>query len=154
MMKSTTKNPKIMPPTWMLIGLLLMLGLHFGFPVLQIVSNFWRLLGLLPLAMGITISYAAERQFIQVRTTVHPFDETSQLVTNGFYSYSRNPMYFGMALSLLGVALMLGSLMPFGVIPLFLWLINIRFIHREEKMLATQFGQDWLEYKAQVRRWI
>jgi len=104
--------------------------------------------------LGVAISYAAERQFIQMGTTVHPSGVTNQLVTEGFYHYSRNPMYLGMVLALLGVALLLSSLTPFGVIPPFTWWIRSQFIRREEQRLATQFGQDWLEYKAQVRGWI
>jgi protein-S-isoprenylcysteine O-methyltransferase Ste14 len=138
----------------MLIGVLLMLILHFGFPGWQIVPTFGRLIGLLPLAIGLAISYAAERQFIQVGTTVHPSGETCQLVTDGIYHYSRNPMYLGMTLTLLGVAMLLGTLTPLVVIPLFIGWIKRQFIRQEEQMLATQFGEDWLEYKAQVRRWI
>ena len=59
-----------------------------------------------------------------------------------------------MALVLVGVALLLGSLAAFGVIALFVGWIYIQFIRREEQMMSTQFGQDWLEYKADVRRWI
>ena len=139
---------------WTLIGVLLMLALHFMFPIVQIVPAFGRLIGLLPLGAGLVISFMAERQFIQVGTSVNPTGATNQLVTDGFYRYSRNPMYLGMALALVGVALLLGSLTPFGVIPLFQWWISTQFIRREEQRLATQFGQDWLEYKARVRRWI
>jgi protein-S-isoprenylcysteine O-methyltransferase Ste14 len=153
-MDQTTTYPKVMPPMGMLGGILLMLILHFVFPIIQIVPTFWKLLGFLPLMLGLALSFAAERQFRQVGTTVHPSGETSQLVTDGYYRYSRNPMYLGMGLTLLGVALLLGSLMPFGVIALFTWWIKTQFIRREEDMLATQFGNDWLEYKARVRRWI
>jgi protein-S-isoprenylcysteine O-methyltransferase Ste14 len=152
-MKPTT-YPKMMPPMWTLIGVLLMLSLHFMFSITQVVPTFWRLLGLFPIVLGLALSYAAERQFRQIGTTVHPSGETSKLVTNGLYRFSRNPMYLGMALVLLGVAFLLGSLTPFGVIPLFLWWISSQFIPREEHTLSTQFGNDWLEYKAQVRRWI
>ena len=75
-------------------------------------------------------------------------------MTDGLYRFSRNPMYLGMALVLVGVAILLGSLTPFGVVAFFVGWIHIQFIRREEEMLSTQFGQDWLEYKAQVRCWI
>ena len=139
---------------WTLIGVLLMLALHFVFPIMQIVPALGRLIGLLPLGIGLALSFVAERQFVQVGTTVRPMGVTSQLVTDGIYRYTRNPMYLGMVLALLGVAMLLGSLTPFGVIPLFMWWISSQFIRREEAKLATQFGQDWLEYKARVRRWI
>jgi protein-S-isoprenylcysteine O-methyltransferase Ste14 len=63
-------------------------------------------------------------------------------------------MYLGFVLILLGVAVMLGRLTPFGVIPLFVVWIQIRFIAVEEQMMEKQFGQDWVEYKENIRRWI
>ena len=108
----------------------------------------------MPLTTGIIASYMAEGQFRRAGTTVQPFDSSSVLVTDGLYHISRNPMYLGMVVILGGVALLLGSLTPFGMLLLFAVLINDQFIRREEQILATQFGQDWLEYKAQVRRWI
>ncbi len=153
-MNELAKYPKILPPTALLVVVLLMVALNFLFPLMHIVPGFWRLLGILPLGLGLAISYAAENQFRQVDTTVNPFKESSQLVTDGLYRFSRNPMYLGMALILVGSAFLLGSLMPFSMIALFVGWIHIQFIRHEEEMLSTQFGQDWLEYKVRVRRWI
>ena len=85
---------------------------------------------------------------------MQPFEGSSCLVTDGLYRFSRNPMYLGMVLILLGVALLLDSLTPLWVIALFVGWIHSQFIRHEEEMLFAQFGQDWLEYKARVRRWI
>ena len=153
-MNKTSSYPKILPPTGLLAAVLLMLALHFLFPITQMMPGFWRFLGILPLGLGLVISYAAENQFHQVDTTVNPFKESSKLVTNGLYRFSRNPMYLGMALILVGVAILLGCLTLFGIVALFVGWIHFQFICREEEMLSTQFGQDWLEYKARVRRWI
>ena len=131
-----------------------MSGLHFLFPFAQVLLIWGRLIGLLPLVVGISINILADNQFKRANTTVRPFEESDWLVTTGLYRYSRNPMYLGMVLILFGVALLLGSLTPFGVLLLFFGYVDIHFIRREEQMLATQFGQDWLEYKARVRRWI
>jgi len=111
-------------------------------------------LGFIPLGLGVYLSYAAERAFHQAGTTVQPFEQSRVLVTDGLFRISRNPMYLGMVLVLLGVALLLGSLAPFGIIPIFTGWISAQFIRHEEAMLAAQFGQDWLEYKTRVRRWI
>jgi protein-S-isoprenylcysteine O-methyltransferase Ste14 len=154
MMNKSISYPKILPPTALLVTILLMLGIHFLFAITQIVPGFWRLLGLFPLGIGIAVSFAAENQFRQAGTTVQPFEKSSRLITDGWYRFSRNPMYLGMALILVGVAWLLGSLTPFGIIVLFVVWIDVQFIRREEQMLSTQFGQDWLEYKRQVRRWI
>ncbi len=63
-------------------------------------------------------------------------------------------MYLGMAVVLLGAAILFGSLTPFLVIPAFMAVIGDRFIAREEAMLESAFGAPYLEYKAKVRRWL
>jgi protein-S-isoprenylcysteine O-methyltransferase Ste14 len=153
-MNKTTSFPKILPPTLLFVAVLLMIALHLLFPIMQVVPVFWRLLGVLPLGLGLAISYMAEKQFHQAGTTVQPSEVSSCLVTDGLYRFSRNPMYLGMVLILLGVAFLLGSLTPVWVIVFFAGWIHIQFICHEEEMLLTQFGQDWLEYKARVRPWI
>ena len=149
-----TSQKKVLPPTILLIALLLMLGLHFLCPVFKIVPTPWNFLGLLPVTAGIAINYVADDRFKRVRTAVNPFHKPSTLVTSGVFRISRNPMYLGFALILVGIAILLRSLTPFGVIPLFIWLITVRFIHVEERNLAANFGLDWSAYKEKVRRWL
>jgi protein-S-isoprenylcysteine O-methyltransferase Ste14 len=151
---STTLYSKLLPPTWLLVAVVLGLGLHFIFPIVQIITIPWRFLGLIPLVLGIAISSIAEGTFSQIGTTIHPYKEPKKMVTTGLFHYSRNPMYLGFVLILFGVAILLGSLTPFGIIPFFIWLLTARFIRVEEKYMDAQFGQDWLEYKSKVRRWI
>jgi protein-S-isoprenylcysteine O-methyltransferase Ste14 len=153
-MMNKTPHNKLLPPTILLITLLLMLGLHFLFPVFRIIPALWNLLGLLPVTVGIAINYLADESFKRARTTVNPFLQPNTLVTSGVFEISRNPMYLGFVLILIGVAILLGSLTPFGVIPLFVWLITVRFIHIEEKNLAANFGLEWSAYKVKVRRWL
>jgi len=153
-MSKENSYPKILPPTGMLVAVLFMLGLHFLFPSMRVVPGIWRFLGFLPLGFGLLISYASEKQFHQAGTTVQPFEESSNLVTNGWYRISRNPMYLGMILILTGIAILMGSLSPFLVIPVFALLMNHIFVEVEEKMLAEKFGEVWMAYKSRVRRWI
>lgn len=63
-------------------------------------------------------------------------------------------MYLGAGLLLSGVAISLGSLAPFSVVPVFFLLMNEIFIKKEEKMLAEKSGEPDLAYKQQVRRWL
>jgi protein-S-isoprenylcysteine O-methyltransferase Ste14 len=96
----------------------------------------------------------ADNALRKAKTTVKPFEESSALVTSGVYRISRHPMYFGFVLILMGLAVMLGSLMPFLVIPVFAILIDTVFIRVEERMLEDKFGRAWLDYQRRVRRWI
>ena len=76
------------------------------------------------------------------------------LVTTGVYAYTRNPMYLGMALILLGVACTTGIVSGLLVDPVFMAIIELRFIRPEEQMLRDIFGEEFDTYCARVRRWI
>src|SRR5574342_30543 len=142
------KLRKIMPPTWMLLALMIMLALHFLLPMAWIIPPFWNLAGLILIGLGLILSLVAENTFRQARTTVRPFEESTVLVTEGFFRISRNPMYLGIVLILLGVALLLRSLSPFLIIVPFVILLDRGFIRLEERMLAAKFGPIWEAYKA------
>ena len=106
--------------------------------------------------MGASLGFGlwARLLFVQVGTTVKPFQESSELVILGPFHVTRNPMYLSMTVLLLGLAVLLGSLTPFFVIPLFVLIINRRFIPAEESMLERRFGESYRNYQQRVRRWI
>ena len=145
---------KILPPTYLLIALLAMPVLHFLVPIVKIAPIPWNTLGIIFLFFGIALNLVSDRRFHQVGTTVKPFEESSTLLTNGVFSISRNPMYLGFALILVGVAIFLGSLSPLIVLPFFVVLIEKDFIISEEKLLEKTFGKVYLDYKQKVKRWI
>lgn len=144
----------VTPPTCLLIALLAMLAVHFLFPGGTIVATPWSLLGLLPVAFGVGINLAADRALHLANTTVKPFEASGALVTDGAYRLSRHPMYLGFIAVLVGVALLLGSLTPWVVVPLFGLLLDRVFIRVEETMLAERFGGTWQAYARKVRRWL
>ena len=148
------KEKKVLPPTYLLIAIVLMLALHFLLPVYKIVPIPWNILGVIPLACGIALNLVADRAFHQAQTTVKPFEESTALITTGVFRITRNPMYLGYVLILVGVALLVRSLTPYAVIPIFAILMDRVFIGVEEQMLEKQFGQAWLEYAQKVRRWV
>jgi len=145
---------RILPPTYLLIVLIIMLAIHFIIPITTVFPVPWNLAGLLPLILGIVINILADRQFHKRHTTVKPFQESSALITDGVYHFSRHPMYLGMTLLLVGVAMLLGSFISFCVIPVFVLMINGIFIKSEEQMMDGQFGEVWQDYAKEVRRWM
>jgi protein-S-isoprenylcysteine O-methyltransferase Ste14 len=147
-------KPKVMPPSYFLIALLAIPLLHFMLPLLKIIPSPWNLFGMLFILVGIAFELTADRLFRQAGTTVTPYDESQVLVTRGVFQITRNPMYAGFALLLVGVATLFGTLTPFLVVPVFIILIEQRFIKTEEKMLENTFGAAYLNYKEKVRRWI
>jgi protein-S-isoprenylcysteine O-methyltransferase Ste14 len=148
------KDKRMLPPTYLLVAIVLMLVLHFLLPVYKIVPIPWNILGVVPLACGIALNLVADRAFHQAQTTVKPFEESAALITTGAFRITRNPMYLGYVLILVGVALIVRSLTPYAVIPVFAILMDRVFIRVEEQMLEKKFSQAWLEYAKKVRRWI
>jgi protein-S-isoprenylcysteine O-methyltransferase Ste14 len=148
------KSNPILPPTYLAIAIIAMVALHFVIPLERLIPFPWNLLGLLPIALGATLNLVADRELRKADTTVKPYQESAALVTTGAYVISRHPMYLGFVLILLGLAILLGSLSPFIVIPVFAVAMDRGFIVVEEQMLAVKFGQAWLDYKARVRRWV
>ena len=76
------------------------------------------------------------------------------MVTRGVYRLSRNPMYLGFVLMLIGVALLLGTVTPYVVVVVFAVVIDRVFTVVEEYMLAKKFGTAWQAYTAHTRRWL
>ena len=147
-------HQKILPPFWFLCSIILMVGFHWLLPVKQLIYsplNYW---GIGAIVVGILIVVSCARLFRQKGTTIKPFEESSYLLKEGLFSYSRNPIYLGMIFFLFGLWFVLGSLTPLVIIPVFIWLIQGQFIRQEEKMLEKKFGSEYEEYKAKVRRWI
>ncbi len=144
---------RVLPPTYFLASLALMAALAFA-PIAPLLAWPWRALGLFPIAAGVWLNLAADRAFMARGTTVKPFERSSALAIDGVFRISRNPMYLGMVLILIGVALLLGSLAPLLVAAGFAAIIEIRFIPVEERMLAETFGDAWTAYCGRTRRWI
>ncbi len=113
-------------------------------------------LAILICIVGIAIDLVYVGLFTREKTTVSPFSpaNTSSLVTSGFYKYTRNPMYLGMACILTGLAFWLGNFASFLMIPCFIWYITQLQIIPEEEILFEKFGQEYGEYMLRVRRWI
>jgi len=94
--------------------------------------------------------------FKKAQTTVNPTtpEKTSRLVKSGIYAYSRNPMYLGFLGFLIIVACLLNNAFTLVLLPLYIFTVNKRFIEPEEVALGNIFGQQFNDYKSQVRRWI
>jgi protein-S-isoprenylcysteine O-methyltransferase Ste14 len=145
---------KIMPTVYLLVAMLLCILLHFLIPIVYILAVPWNLLGLIPLILGIWINLSADRAFKLVKTTVKPFEESSVLIQDGVFRWSRNPMYLGFVGILLGISMLMRSLSPYIVIIVFVILIDLVFIRVEEEMLEAKFMEEWKAYQSKVRKWI
>jgi protein-S-isoprenylcysteine O-methyltransferase Ste14 len=148
------KKRKVVPPVYLFVALLLMWLLNRYWPVLRLVETPWSYLGIIPIFVGIGIAAVSAKRFARAETGIVPFDEATTLVTGGLYRHTRNPMYLGMFLMLLGVAFMMGSVSALLPLIIFMLIIRYNFVAGEERFLEDAFGQPYLDYKAKVRRWI
>jgi protein-S-isoprenylcysteine O-methyltransferase Ste14 len=112
------------------------------------------ILGIAFVLVGILLALAAKRLFQRAGTPVAPTKPTSALVTDGIYRRTRNPMYLGLSLILLGLAVATGS--PWFLVSLVVavYAVTKLAIEKEERYLAGKFGAAYLDYKSNVRRWM
>jgi protein-S-isoprenylcysteine O-methyltransferase Ste14 len=104
--------------------------------------------------IGLAMLVVAGGMFKQAGTDLVPFKNVSALVTTGVYRFTRNPMYLAMALVLLGCAVTVGASTALIVPPVFMVIIEVRFIRPEEAMLRDLFGEEYSSYCQRVRRWV
>ncbi len=145
---------KILPPVYLLAAIVIMASLHYLAPIGIILRPPITYLGVLLIAIGLGVVGWPAVTFGRVGTPIKPFEDSTHLVTGGMYRVSRNPMYLGMVVVLLGIAVLFGNISPFIPIPFFVWLIQINFIRLEEAALEKTFGDEYREYKNAVRRWV
>jgi protein-S-isoprenylcysteine O-methyltransferase Ste14 len=145
---------KIIPPVYFLASLLAMAGLNYWLPIARIIAVPWSYLGAILVVLGITLTAFAGISFRRAGTPVVPFERSTVIVTGGIYRFTRNPMYLGLVIVLIGAAILFGTLSVFIPIPLFVWIIQARFIRGEEGFLEELFGEQYLAYKRRVRRWL
>ena len=147
-------NKKIMPPTYFIVLLFSSIGLHFLFPVMKLISSPYNYLGILIIIFGIILNLWTDSLFKKRQTTVKPHEMPNFFISSGPFRISRHPMYLGMILILLGVAVFLGSLISFVFPIIFVMIIEKLFIPMEEKNLEKEFGDKYIAYKKRVRKWI
>lgn len=151
-MMSRTKGPY--PPIILLVFILAEVGLHKWLPIATIIPSPWIWAGAGLIVLGVLIVIGPATSFSRAGTTIKPFEDSSALVRSGMYRITRNPMYLGMLVVLIGVAVLTGSLSPFVGPVLFVPVLNARVIRHEEEMLEQAFGDEYVEFKQNVRRWI
>lgn len=138
-----------MPPVWLLGALILArMGAGIG-PLPPLTFS-----GTIFVAMGLIMILLAAWEFRRARTTIIPREAPSAIIRTGIFAKTRNPIYLGDALILLGAALYWGSMLGLVLVPVFMMLINKRFIEKEEVLMRSTFLAEFDTYAQQVRRWL
>ena len=102
---------------------------------------------------GVGVSVVAKRQFQRVGTNVYTFEEPDELVTEGLFSISRNPMYLGLVLAAFGAALVSATPPALVLSAVFALIVRYWYIAFEENVMQRRFGEPYQSYCRRVGRW-
>ena len=124
------------------------------FPKIEIKNGI--IFGYFMIISGLIVILSAIILFKKYHTTISPLNPSNatKLITDGIYKFSRNPMYLGLLLVLLGISIILNLIGGFFLIPLFILYLNLFQIIPEENAMVDLFKDEFLDYKKNVRRWI
>ncbi len=150
----TYANVKIQPPLLVLIHIVLAFALTWLIPLPLVVPQTLRLSGFILVILGFLLGLGALLAFRRTRTTRSSGSSATQLITFGIYRFTRNPVYLGFLLMLVGIPLNAGSYWGIPLTPIMIILFNRLVIEQEEENLAQEFGEEYKSYKAKVRRWL
>lgn len=106
------------------------------------------------IVIGFFLAFAAVLAFRQAGTTLDPHGSVKALVTDGVYKFTRNPIYFGFLLMVIGFPLNGGLYAGVLIAPFFVTVMNSWVIEKEEAYLEEKFGETYTGYKSRVRRWL
>ena len=145
---------RIPPPLIAMICVLIIFLSKSIFP--SFVFSYKLQLGIFVSTIGFLLLIVSIKSFIDNKTTINPLNlkKSTYLVTSGVFRFSRNPMYLGMLLFLLGTAIILNIIGGLIISILFIFYMNFFQIIPEEKALQNLFGKNYRNYRKTVRRWI
>lgn len=151
---SSSPRRIIYPPIWLVFGLVGIFLLDEYFPLRRFTGTVGWIAGGASIVVGLVLLINAGGLFKKAGTELVPFKEVTALVTGGVFRFTRNPMYLGMTLVLVGTALTVGAMSALLIPPVFMVIIQLRFIQPEEVMMRELFGEEFELYCQSVRRWI
>lgn len=137
------------------IAISIALGLLFPLPWISApLSDILFAAGWLLVAAMVALDLSAMRTMARAKTTIMPTRASEHLVTTGAFSFTRNPIYLGNTLLMIGVGLITGIVwfLPLAVAAAFA--TQKLAIEREERHLEARFGKKYRDYAKRVRRWI
>lgn len=157
-MKPKIDHPGVYPPPplFYVITFFLSIAIQKQIPISNefFKQNIAFILGLLFILVGALTLLPAIIKFFKTKNTLITIKPTNTLQTTGIYAISRNPMYLGLLIIYIGIAFLKGNLWTLLLIPLVILIVTYFVILNEERYLTRAFGNEYLDYKKKVRRWI
>ena len=143
-------HPPIVTITFVILAHLLGRFVRLPFELPLVIQD----IGFALIVIGFLLAVVAFLEFRKADTTLDPHGSVSALVTSGVYQFSRNPIYFGFLLMVIGFPLNGGLYSGVLVAPFFVVTMNSLVIEKEEAYLEEKFGDAYTGYKRRVRRWL
>jgi len=144
---------KIAPPILTILHIVAAYLLAWFVPLSITVPPILENIGFAFVVIGFLFGLAAFLEFRRARTTLDPHGSVASIVTSGVYRFSRNPIYVGFLLMVIGVPLNSGTYWGAVLAAIFFLLCTKLVIEREEAYLEKKFGDVYTSYKSRVRRW-
>lgn len=145
---------RLLPPLFVAITLVIAVPLGLTFPLIGPTSWPLRFLGALPLLVGVALTASGARIFEQRKTNIKTFDDPDEFVRTGLFGFTRNPMYLGFLLLMIGAALLVGGLTVWLGPVAFFVAANWWYIPFEERRMGALFGEEFAAYRLEVPRWL
>lgn len=148
------KKLKIKPPYIAITLLFLSWLIDYLLPQFRFVSGVYRHIGIVVFVFGLSITFYSFYLFKKNKTPIIPGQKPEFMVAEGTYKFTRNPMYLGVTIGLLGISIYIGNMLSLLSPLIFFLIMNYYFVPFEEKLMENIFGREYLDYKNRVRRWI
>lgn len=145
---------RILPPVLLMICTALMISFALFLPGPAIVPSPYNWLGAILIVAGLALTLPAGHRFHRIGANIRTFNDPTLLVTDGLFSFSRNPMYLGMSAALVGLVVALGTLWPLLVAVAFVIIADRWYIRFEEAAMRRKFGDAYDAYTQRTRRWL
>ena len=147
-------SPMVHPPVVALMFIVIAYFLGRFAPLPFSAPAILRYTGLALTFVGFLLGLGAFLEFRKARTTLDPHGSAKQLVTSGIYRFSRNPIYLGFLLMVIGLPLNSGLYWGIVLAPFYVFTMNRLIIQHEEFYLERKFGKTFTGYASRVRRWL
>ncbi len=148
--------PGVIAPPPLIYGAALIAGLilHAMYPVRFLPGTLAPVMGWSLIGTGILSIVAGFRAMHRAHTPVDPYKPSTAIVVDGPYRFTRNPLYVSLTIAYVGIAMLINTLWVLLLLPVVLFIMRRGVVDREERYLEQKFGEEYLRYKANVRRWI
>lgn len=145
---------KLPPPLVFLTVIFTAYGIHELWPLAIFHSTITQYLGIIMIVVGFVIIILSSWYFKQAKTNIEPWKPTTTIISTGIYRYSRNPIYVTFCLIQIGIGLILNSAWILGSFIVSAIAVYHIAIKKEEFYLENKFGEEYINYKSKVRRWL